>query len=70
MALTLEECDNNLENCVVTNATLGMDENNKAEADSNFTNAELGVGGWWKFKFTSVTTAPEMLHCEISYATS
>jgi hypothetical protein len=70
MIITITDCDATLVTCGVTNATLIMDTNDKIEADDSFSDADLQISGWWKFEFTTVTVAPEILQCEISYVSS
>jgi hypothetical protein len=65
----IENCSETLSTCGATGATLAMSSNNALYLDTEFSDP-IAVGGeWWTFNFGTITVAPEILQCEISYVT-
>ena len=66
----IEDCSANLTTCGAVGATVALSANDTLYEDTSFTDAVNSAGRWWKFNFGTVTVAPDILQCEISYASS
>jgi hypothetical protein len=65
----VEDCDFLLTTCGAVGATAALSANDTLYEDTTFDDPVNATGRWWKFNFGTVTLAPEILQCEISYVT-
>jgi hypothetical protein len=65
----MTDCAFNLATCGDVGATLAISANDTLYDDITYDDAINFSGRWWVFNFGTITLAPEILQCEISYVT-